>query len=108
MSKINLNDLISELVEEELEEASTSVGVPGYQTPYAFSKKKKKGKRKKGKVMKGKVEVGAGGHKKPDVFGYTLVSEEIEAKDYKLLAQIIRMELASIYYDLYKKKSIWT
>lgn len=108
MSKINLNDLISELVEEELEEASTTAGIPGYQTPYAFSKKNKKGKRKKGKVAKGKVEVGAGGHKKPDVFGYTLVSEEIEAKDYKLLAQIIRMELASIYYDLYKKKSIWT
>ena len=61
-----------------------------------------------GKVMKGKVEVGAGGHKKPDVFGYTLVSEEIEAKDYKLLAQIIRMELASVFYDFYKKKSIWT
>ena len=35
MSK--LTDLISELVEEELEEASTSANVPGYQTPYAFS-----------------------------------------------------------------------
>ena len=104
----SLGDLISELVEEELEEASTSAGVPGYQTPNAFSKKKKKGKRKKGKVMKGRVEVEAGGHKKPDVFGYTLVSEEIEAKDYKLLAQIIRMELASVFYDFYKNKSIWT
>ena len=35
MSK--LTDLISELVEEELEEASTSANVPGYLTPYAFS-----------------------------------------------------------------------
>ena len=35
MSK--LTDLISELVEEELEEASTSANIPGYLTPYAFS-----------------------------------------------------------------------
>ena len=52
--------------------------------------------------------MGAGGHKKPDVLGYTVVNEEIDSKDYKALAQIIRMELASVFYDFYKKKSIWT
>lgn len=106
---MSISDLIAELVEEELAESSTTAGVPGYQTPNAFSNKSsKKGKRKKGKVAKGKVEVGAGGHKKPDVLGYTVVNEEIDSKDYKALAQIIRMELASVFYDFYKKKSIWT
>ena len=94
MSKINLNDLISELVEEELEEGSTTAGIPGYQTPYAFSGGRKKDKKKRKKNAK--------------QAGYQLFKEEIEAKDYKLLAQIIRMELASVFYDLYKKKSIWT
>ena len=92
MSKINLNDLISELVEEELEEGSTTAGIPGYLTPYAFSDDDDDEKRKKNAKQ----------------VGYELVSEEIEAKDYKTIAQIVRMELASIYYDLYKKKSIWT
>ena len=39
-----------------LEEASTSANVPGYQTPYAFSKKKK-------------------GHEDPEVAGYKKVNE---------------------------------
>lgn len=92
MSK--LTDLISELVEEELEEASTSANVPGYLTPYAFSDGTKEYKKKRKKNAK--------------QAGYQLFKEEIEAKDYKTIAQIVRMELASIYYDLYKKKSIWT
>ena len=90
MSK--LTDLISGLVEEELEEASTSANVPGYLTPYAFSDDDDDEKRKKNAKQA----------------GYELFKEEIEAKDYKTIAQIVRMELASIYYDLYKKKSIWT
>ena len=48
MSK--LTDLISELVEEELEEASTSANVPGYQTPYAFSDDEDDEKTKKNKL----------------------------------------------------------
>ena len=90
---MSISDLIAELVEEELAETSTSAGVPGYQTPNAFStKSSKKRKRKKNK----------------DESGYTVVNEEIDSKDYKALAQIIRMELASVFYDFYKKKSIWT
>ena len=34
-------------MDEELDEASTTAGVPGYQTPYAFSKKGDKNKKKK-------------------------------------------------------------
>ena len=92
MSK--LTDLISELVEEELEEASTSANVPGYLPPYAFSDGTTEYKKKR--------------KQSATQAGYELFKEEIEAKDYKTIAQIVRMELASIYYDLYKKKSIWT
>ena len=99
-------------------------------TPGAFSKKKKsKGKIKKGKIMKGKVATGEGGHKKPDVFDYTLV-EEISKEDLKEIQQIIRDEIeamtkkgktidlgrlgkyirreqASLFFDLFKKRGVW-
>ena len=90
-----LSKLISELIDEELEEASTSANAGAYNVPGAFSDGSDKFKKRKKKRATTST-------------GYELVSEEIEAKDYKLLAQIIRMELASVFYDLYKKKSIWT
>ena len=45
-----LKEIIDEIInEEELEEASTSANVPGYQTPYAFTGDKEKVKDKKRK-----------------------------------------------------------
>ena len=45
-----LKEIIRELIKKELEEASTSANVPGYQTPYAFSGGRKKDKKKKKKI----------------------------------------------------------
>jgi len=51
MSKMDkLKEIIRELIKKELEEASTSANVPGYQTPYAFSGGRKKDKKKKKKI----------------------------------------------------------
>ena len=51
MSKIDkLKEIIRELIKKELEEATTSANVPGYQTPYAFSGGRKKDKKKKKKI----------------------------------------------------------
>ena len=51
MSKIDkLKEIIRELIKKELEEATTSANVPGYQTPYAFGGGRKKDKKKKKKI----------------------------------------------------------
>ena len=45
-----LKEIIDEIInEEELEEASTTAQVPGYQTPYAFTGKDEESKKKKEK-----------------------------------------------------------
>jgi hypothetical protein len=52
----NLRNYISELireVEQELEEATTTGNVDGYQTPHAFSRKKDKERRKKNATQLG-------------------------------------------------------
>ena len=105
-------------------------------TPFWVSKKKDgDGKRKTGKVGKGKVDVNAGGHKKPDVFDYTVVTnnkmnEEITKDDIKEIQNIIRDEVkaltkkgltinlnklgkyirreqAAMFFDLFKKRNVW-
>ena len=51
MSKMDkLKEIIRELIKKELDEASTSAATPGYQTPYAFSGGRKKGKKKKKEI----------------------------------------------------------
>ena len=35
------------------------------------------------------------------------LNEQISVKDYKEIASIVRMEVASIFFNLYKKKSVW-
>ena len=47
MSLSKLKEYIREIITDELEEASTSANVPGYQTPFAFSDPKKDKKKKK-------------------------------------------------------------
>ena len=47
MSLDKLKEFIREIIKDELEEASTSANVPGYQTPFAFSDPKKDKKKKK-------------------------------------------------------------
>ena len=36
-----------------------------------------------------------------------MITEEITDKDLVLLRQIIRFELASVFYDLYRRKNAW-
>tara|TARA_A100001515_G_scaffold95070_1_gene76179 strand:+ start:1933 stop:2550 length:618 start_codon:yes stop_codon:yes gene_type:complete len=68
MSLSKLKEYIREIIKDELEEASTSANVPGYQTPFAFSDPKKDKKKKK------KRDLGS--------TGYNYVSEEITSAGY--------------------------
>ena len=38
----------------------------------------------------------------------SVIKEELEPEDYIELREIIRAEIASIFFDLYKKKNVWT
>ncbi len=121
-------------------EANTTSNIDGgegnVKTPEWVSKKKSgKGNSKKGKVGKGKIATGEGGHKKPDVFDYKVVTnnkmnEEITKDDIKEIQNIIRDEVkaltkkgltinleklgkyirreqAAMFFDLFKKRNVW-
>ena len=94
-----LKEIIRELIRQELEEVSVTGAIDGGEgpprTPYAFSGKKKKDKKKRKKIATTST-------------GYELVSEEITDKDLRKISDIIRMEVALIFFDLFKKKALWT
>lgn len=52
MSEVKLKEIIRELVKKEMEEATTTASVDGYQTPFAFSSDRNKDKKKKDDIIK--------------------------------------------------------
>ena len=85
------------LGEEELEEVTTTGDVAGYSTPFAFKKKKKK-KKKSGFE---------GGHKNPDVLGYSAVNEELSQQDVGQIKKIIKGILNDMFRDIWLKRNAW-
>lgn len=51
MQTDKLKEIIRELVRREMNEATTSANVDGYQTPFAFSGGRKKDKQKKDDII---------------------------------------------------------
>ena len=51
MQTDKLKEIIRELVRREMNEATTSASVDGYQTPFAFSGGRKKDKKKKDDII---------------------------------------------------------
>ena len=83
--------LTMELLDEEsLEEISTTAGVDGYSTPFAFGKMKKKKKKNIEKQT-----------------GYKFVSESIEEKDLKQITKLIRNVVGDILRDIWLKRNAW-
>ena len=78
------------LDEESLEEISTTAGVDGYSTPFAFGKMKKKKKKNLEKQT-----------------GYKFVSESIEEKDLKQITKLIRNVVGDILRDIWLKRNAW-
>ena len=80
------------LDEESLEEISTTAGVDGYSTPFAFSSKEDEKKKKK-RLTKST--------------GYTFVSEAIDDKDLKQITKLIRNVVGDILRDIWLKRNAW-
>ena len=85
--------LTMELLDEEsLEEISTTAGVDGYSTPFAFSSKEDEKKKKK-RLKKST--------------GYTFVSEALDDKDLKQINKLIRDVVGDILRDIWLKRNAW-
>ena len=96
MTKSKLRELIKsvlrELQEEELDEITTTAGVDGYNTPFAFSGKK--GKKKKNQVATNST-------------GYKPVNESLDEKDLKQIRQLIKDVIGDVYRDIWLKRTAW-
>jgi len=78
------------LDEESLEEISTTAGVDGYSTPFAFGKIKKKKKKNIEKQT-----------------GYKFVTEALDDKDLKQISKLIRDVVGDILRDIWLKRNAW-
>jgi len=90
-----LKDIILEVMEEDdIEEATVTGDVSGYNTPYAFNSKSKKSKKKKKKNAENST-------------GYKMVKEELTNRDFIQIKGIIRNEVAAILRDIWLRRSVW-
>ena len=88
-----IKKLTLELLDEEsLEEISTTAGVDGYSTPFAFSSKEDEKKKKK-RLTKST--------------GYSVVSEALDDKDLKQINKLIRDVVGDILRDIWLKRNTW-
>jgi len=78
------------LDEESLEEISTTAGVDGYSTPFAFGKMKKKKKKNLEKQT-----------------GYKFVKEGVDKKDLEVITKLIRNVVGDILRDIWLKRTAW-
>ena len=80
------------LDEESLEEISTTAGVDGYSTPFAFSSKEDEKKKKKRLTRS---------------TGYSVVKEALNDKDLKQINKLIRDVVGDILRDIWLKRNAW-
>ena len=87
--------LTMELLDEEsLEEISTTAGVDGYSTPFAFRGKDKKGKKKNKEISTNST-------------GYEVLDEAIDDADVKKITKLIRTVVADVLRDIWLKRASW-
>ena len=91
-NKKSFNVLITSLAEELLDEMTTTDGIDGYNTPFAFSGKNSKKKKKRNST---------------NSTGYKMVKEDISSSDINKIKKLLRSEVAMILKDIWIKKSMW-
>ena len=98
-NKKSFNNLIKSLTEEvieedELDETTGTGNVAGYNTPFAFRGKDKKGKKKNKKISTNST-------------GYDVVNEALDEKDLDKIKKLIRSVVADVLRDIWLKRNSW-
>ena len=97
----SLKELILDAKYDDIDEATTTGDVAGYGTPFAFSDGGKKSKKKKKDISTNSTGYEI-------VENVNLIKEELSVSDVNNIRDIIRTELAKVFFDLFKKRSVWT
>ena len=92
INELEKNPTLEIVEDEELEEATTTANVDGYNTPFAFTGNK--GKKKKKKISTNST-------------GYDIVNEALDEKDLKQIVKLIRNVVGDIYRDIWLKRTSW-
>lgn len=93
MDEKKLREFIKQILSKELDEITVTGDIAGYNTPFAFSGNEKKRKKKIKKANKS--------------VGYSMVKEELDNKDLKLVKELIRNTVADIIRDIWLKRASW-
>ena len=90
-----LRPIVREILDEDdIDEATTTANVDGYNTPYAFSGKSTKSKKKKKKIATNSTH-------------YSVVKEDLNNKDLKTIKKLIRVVMADVLRDIWIKRHSW-
>ena len=87
-----IQSIVRELLDNELEEVTTTNDIAGYSTPFAFSSKKSKKKRKKVST---------------NSTGFEQVNEALDKKDLEVIRKLIRDVIGNVYRDIWLKRNAW-
>ena len=87
--KKRLKELIRKIINNELQELTTTGDVDGYSTPFAFDDTNEPGSRKKKKEARKNIK------------------EELDEKDMKKIKLIVRKIVSNVLRDIWLKRSAW-
>ncbi len=89
-----VNLINEELSKDEIDEATTTDDVAGYNSPFAFTGNSEKSKKKKRKIATNST-------------GYKPVNEALEKQDIKVIKKLIRDVISDVYRDIWLKRTAW-
>ena len=84
-----LKELIRKIINNELQELTTTGDIDGYSTPFAFDDTNEPGSRKKKKEARKNIK------------------EELDEKDMKKIKLIVRKIVSNVLRDIWLKRSAW-
>ena len=116
-----VNEVIEELVNNsELDEATLTGDIDGYNTPFAFGDKSSSSKKKKYKnstnstgykmvreIRKAVLQTIMDRRRGVEINSENLVNEELTNRDFLTIKKMIRSEVAAILRDIWIKRSTW-
>ncbi len=89
-----ITSLAEEIIEEEdLDEITTTDGIDGYDSPFAF-KKGKQGEKKSKQISTNST-------------GYSIVNETLDDKDIKQIKKLVRDVISNVLRDIWLKRTTW-